>query len=67
MFFAYGSKNHGIFSVFGQHRKTTGICAVFGMLQEGIFSCKSHKTHANHNIWGLSLGFVTWWSLPFTS
>ena len=60
MVFASGSNNHGIYSVFWTApSKTTDICAVFGMLQEVIFPCESHKTRVNYSVLGLILGFVT--------
>jgi len=62
MCFASGSKNHSIYSVFWTApSKNTGIYAVFGMLQEVIVPCKSHKTHVNYSVLGLLLGFVSGW------
>jgi hypothetical protein len=47
-FFASEAQTHNIYDVFVSGSKTpsknTGICAVFNMLQEVIFPCKSHKT-----------------------
>ena len=44
MLFAFGSKNHGIYSVFWTApSKNTGIYAVFSMLQEVLFPCQRHK------------------------
>ena len=53
IFFASGSKIPS---------KNIGICAVFDMLQEDakvIFPCKSHNTHVNYSVLGLTLGFLT--------
>ena len=68
MVFASGSKNHNIYSVFWTApSKNTGIYAAFGMLQEVIFPCKSHKTHVNYSVWvcfwALCRGGGGWWYL----
>ena len=57
VFLASGSNNHGIYIVFlGRHRaKTLVFAQFFGMLQEVIFPCRSHKTRVNYNVWGLIL------------
>jgi len=45
MLFASGSKNPGIYCGFWiAPSKNKSIYAVFSMLQEVIFLCKSHKT-----------------------
>ena len=45
MFFAFGSKNHGIYSVFcSRPSKNTGIYAVFTLLQDIVSIYKNKKT-----------------------
>ena len=63
MLFLLPAKNHGIYSVFWTApSKNTGICAVFGMLQEVFSMKKVTKTmYINYSVWGLILGFVTGW------
>ena len=59
MFFAPGSKNHGIYSVFWTApSKNLGIYALFGMLQELLFPCQRHKNTVNYSVLDLLLGFV---------
>ena len=49
MFFASGSKNHGICNVFWPGpSKNTGIYVVFSMLQERFFSCQKQKNTVNY-------------------
>ena len=54
MFFASGSKNHGICNVFRPGpSKNTGIYVVFSMLQERFFSCQKQKNTVNYSIFAL--------------
>ena len=61
MFFVPGSKKHSIYSVFwAAISKNTSIYAVFIMLQELFFPCKSHQTRGKLqcSVLGMLLGFV---------
>ena len=54
VFFASGSKNHGICNVFWPGpSKNTGIYVVFSMLQERFFSCQKQKNTVNYSIFAL--------------
>ena len=54
VFFASGSKNHGICNVFWPGpSKNTGIYVVFSMLQEDVFSCQKQKNIVNYTIFAL--------------
>ena len=58
MFFAPGSKNHSIYSVlWPAPSKSSGIYAVFSMLQEGLFPCQKPKNTVNYSV----LAFDTQW------
>ena len=58
MSFAPGSKKTQYLQCFlDSTEQNTGICEVFGMLQEVIFPCRSHKTHVNYTFLGLILRF----------
>ena len=51
MFFAFGSKNHGIYSVFcSRPSKNTGIYAVFTLLQDIVSIYKNNKNTVFYDI-----------------
>ena len=51
MFFAFGSKNHGIYSVFcSRPSKNTGIYAVFTLLQDIVSIYKNNKNTVFYDV-----------------
>ena len=51
VFFAPGSKNHGIYSVlWPAPSKNSGIYTVFSMLQEVLFPCQEPKNTVNYSV-----------------
>ena len=51
VFFAPGTKNHGIYSVlWPAPSKNTCIYAVFTILQDVLLPCKMHKNTVNYSV-----------------
>ena len=56
VFFAPGTKNHGIYSVlWPAPSKNTGIYAVFTILQDVLLPCKTHKNTVNYSVFAFTV------------